>query len=200
MKSFKQLLSEISYGPNWDPKAFSRDMFKAYLGRKFDPNVDTDIVRPTIHPHVEWLKQNLPKTVSYGFKLPFGEYQTENLPIQDIHHDPESGTVTVSLDSTDYHNKLRGLNLKHSQVFDKNDVEFNMSKQLHQMVDLKGVTEHEGDDYSGAPDTLQIHFDEDSLKKAHQTDIEERARRRRDLNDYEDDRWDYLSGPEDFQV
>lgn len=200
MKSFKQMLSEISYGPNWDPKAFSRDMFKAYLGRKFDPNVDTDVIRPTIHPHVQWLKQNLPRTVSYGFKAPNGEYHTENLPLQDIYHDPHSGTVTVSVDSSRYHDKLRDMGLTHSQVFNKNDAEFNMSKQLSQMVDLKGVTEYEGDDYSGAPDTLHIHIDENSLKKAHESDIQRRSQQKSDLQNYEDDRWDYLSGPEDFKV
>ena len=198
MKSFKQMLSEISYGPKWDPKAMSKDMFKAYLGRKFDPNVDTDIVRPTIHGHVEWLKQNLPRNLSYEFKSPIGEYHTQDLPVQDIHHDPQTGTVTISVDSTDYHNKLRDMRTTHSQVFNKNDTEFNLSKQLGQMVDLKGVTEHEGDDYSGAPDTLHIHIDEDSLKRAHQSDIKRRSQQKSDLQDYEDDRWDYLSGPEDF--
>lgn len=198
MKSFKQMLSEISYGPKWDPKAMSKDMFKAYLGRKFDPNVDTDIVRPTIHGHVEWLKQNLPRNVSYEFKSPAGEYHVVDLPVQDIHHDPQSETVTVSVDSSNYHNKLRDLGTTHSEVFNKNDAEFNLSKQLGQMVDLKGATEYEGDDYSGAPDTLHIHVDENSLKKAHQSDIKRRSQQKSDLQDYEDDRWDYLSGPEDF--
>ncbi len=195
MKTIKQLLSEISYGPKWDPKAFSRDMFKAYLGRKFDPNVDTDIVRPTIHPHVAWLKQNLPREVAFQFKLPTtakGSFENELLPIQDIHHDESTGTITVSVDSSKYHEKLRDAGTSHSRASTNKDVEDIMSRQLFQPVKVKGVTEYEGDDYSGAPDTLHIHLDEDSIKKAHQREIQRRSNF--------DDRDEYYSGPEDFQI
>jgi hypothetical protein len=204
MKTIKQLLSEISYGPKWDPKAFSRDMFKAYLGRKFDPNVDTDIVRPTIHPHVAWLKDGLTrkneegklyKTIAYHFRLPStpkGEHEFLDLPVQDIHHDPENKTITVSVDSTEYHNHLRDAGISHSQATNIKDVQDIVSSQLFQPVKIKGITEYEGDDYSGAPDTLHIHLDEDSVLKAHQRDIQRRS-------DF-DDRDEYYSGPEDFQI
>lgn len=204
MKTIKQLLSEISYGPKWDPKAFSRDMFKAYLGRKFDPNVDTDIVRPTIHPHVAWLNNELTrkneegrlhKTVSYHFRLPNtpeGGLEFEDLPVQDIHHDPENKTITISVDSSKYHDRLRSAGTTHSQATNNKKVEEALSLQVFQPVKVKGITEYEGDDYSGAPDTLHIHLDEDSIKKAHQREIQRRS-------DF-DDRDEYYSGPEDFQI
>ena len=200
MKNFKQLLSEISKGPNWDPNAFSQDMFTAYVGRKFDPNVDKDIVRKVEPPHIRWMKKSIGNKILWQYGLPKEDpHAGLHLPITHVQHIPQENKIVLHLDSTEYHNDLRDHGVTHEVASDvskflsphtgiddppnsKDDIKREISHRLAHVVNVEKIEEFPVLNY-GDVDALTIHLNENDVIKAHEKYLNNRSKSKPSTDD-----------------
>jgi hypothetical protein len=199
MKKFKQLINEIARGPKAGQEWgwYTHAMFGG------EP-----IKRPKEFTqqsgHVSWLKRTL-GNLSWQYGVPHENgHRLQDLPITDVKEN--QGKIEIHTDASKYEEDLKRFRITHSQSTDipsfvdpiedadignsHKELQARLTYQLRSPVRVHKVDYNPSSE--GQPSKLVIHLNSDDVKAAHENN-------KREKND-DSDRWDTLSGPEDWNL
>ena len=207
MKKFKQLINEIATGPKagqeWD--SYTHAMFGS------EP-----IKRPkelTQQPsHVGWLRRTL-GNLKWHYGVPHENgHRLQDLPITNIKEnqgDVSRGLppkIEIHTDASNYERDLKGFRINHNQAMNipsfvdpiedadigdsHKELQARLTYQLGLPVRVHKIEYHPSSE--GQHSKLVVHLNSDDVKAAHENSKREK--------DDESDKWDHLSGPEDWTL